>query len=288
MGLTAGLLLASANHCGAYVVLNDLDNNVMMYPTFAAAVSRQLTDSSVCKDLKPHEAGIHILLYVKICPPMSSPQSQVQAPVPVHEASGGPSVSSHEGTGGPSVSSRTGTSSPPKVQPPMSLPQSQIQAPVPVHEASGGPSVSSHEGTGGPSVSSCTGTSSPPVSCCDGTGSPSVSGMSNDLSGVFEMSASPGNMPLTSTPIASDFSHASSFESESTILSVKIPNVSQNCVYKPTKSVSVHLIKIMLNMIPNSICLAKVFFLWLNLHPDWRLMATKNPWCSSYQQETLQ
>ena len=158
---------------------------------------------------------------------MSSLHSQVQAPVPVHEARGGPSVSSHEGTGGPSMSSRTGTSSPPKVQPLMSSPQSQVQAPVPAHEASGGPSVSSHEGTGGPSVSSPTGTSSPSVSCRDGSGSPSVSGMSTDLSGIFEMSASesPGNMPLTSTPIASDFSHVSSFESESTILSVKIDDV---------------------------------------------------------------
>ena len=49
MGLTADHFLAIVNHCSAYVVLDDLDNNVMMYPTFAAAVSRQLTDSSRAK-----------------------------------------------------------------------------------------------------------------------------------------------------------------------------------------------------------------------------------------------
>ena len=91
MGLTADHFLAIVNHCGAYVVLDDLNNNVMMYPTFAAAVSRQLTDSSVCKELKPHEAGIHILLYMKIlhpCPHLrvrSRLQWQYMKPVAVHQ-----------------------------------------------------------------------------------------------------------------------------------------------------------------------------------------------------------
>ena len=40
IGLTAGHFLAIVNHCGAYVVLDNLDNNVIMYPTFTAAVSR--------------------------------------------------------------------------------------------------------------------------------------------------------------------------------------------------------------------------------------------------------
>ena len=121
-----------------------------------------------------------MLKFLHPCPHLS----QVKAPVPAPEASGGPSVSSHEDTGSPSVSlcEDTGSSSvpcgegtdlPSEVQPHMPSPQSQVKAPVPAPEASGGPSVSSHEDTGGPSVSSCEGTGSSSASCGEGTGLPS-------------------------------------------------------------------------------------------------------------------
>ena len=52
---------------GSYSVIDDLKNEVLNYPTFAAAVSRN-SDTSLNKILQASDPGIHILLFRKIRP----------------------------------------------------------------------------------------------------------------------------------------------------------------------------------------------------------------------------
>ena len=52
---------------GSYSVIDDLKNEVLNYPTFAAAVSRN-SDTSLNKILQTSDPGIHILLFRKIRP----------------------------------------------------------------------------------------------------------------------------------------------------------------------------------------------------------------------------
>ena len=89
MGLSGGHFLAIVNHYGAYAVLDDLDDTEVLYPTFAAAVSRLVNDTNMWKELQPYDAGVHLLVYSKTpmpyacLPPVPIPQGIGESLVPM-------------------------------------------------------------------------------------------------------------------------------------------------------------------------------------------------------------
>ena len=200
MGFTGGHFVAIVNHFGAYVVLDDLDHKAMMYPTFAAAVSRLLSDTRPWKELQPYDAGIHILVYAK-CPVVSL---GCMPPTQVPQSVSSPQMSSAESSGVspvPSVESR-GVSPMASVEgrgvSPMASVESRGVSPMPSVESRGVSPMASVEGRGVSPMASVESRGVSPMPSVEGRG---VSPMpSAESSGVSPMPSaeSSGVSPMPS------------------------------------------------------------------------------------------